>query len=64
VKTVTDARLRDEAARFALRFTCEECVHFDLPRALCGNGYPPGPRDGSLARDASELAFCKEYELA
>ena len=66
MKTPTDARLRDEAERFTLRFTCEECVHFDAASARCGNGYPPGPRAGAIARahDDGELAFCKEYELA
>ena len=61
MRTRADARLRDEAERFILRFTCDACAHFDHARARCGNGYPPGPREGAL--DEPELAFCKEFEL-
>lgn len=58
-----DERLRAEAERFALRFGCESCVHFDPERRLCGNGYPTAPHFGvDLARTES-LEFCKEFEL-
>jgi hypothetical protein len=67
VKTRADVRLREEAARFAFRFACDDCVHFDLARARCAHGYPAAPRQDALATSASpddELAFCKEFELA
>jgi hypothetical protein len=61
MKTRVGPLLRDEAARFALRFACEDCAHFDAERAACAHGYPPGPRRPALASD--EVVFCKEFEL-
>jgi hypothetical protein len=62
VRTRVDPCLRDEAARFAFRFACDDCAHFDEARARCSLGYPAAPRRGALA-DAN-LELCKEYELA
>jgi hypothetical protein len=61
VKTRVDLVLRDEAARFSLRFSCDECAHFDAERARCVHGYPPGPRSDALERE--DVWFCKEFEL-
>ncbi len=61
MKTVVDLRLREEAARFALRFACEDCVNWRASAESCAHGYPAEPRKGALAGD--ELAFCKEWEL-
>jgi len=59
-----DQRLRDEAARFRLRFTCEACAHFAPESQRCGNGYPTAPhRDIDLAH-VEALEFCKEFEVA
>jgi hypothetical protein len=62
VRTRVDPRLRDEAARFAFRFACDDCAHFDEARARCSLGYPAAPRRGALA--AVDLELCKEFELA
>lgn len=59
-----DERLRSEAERYALRFTCETCAHFDPEQQRCGNGYPVEPHVGIQLASTNELAFCKEYELA
>jgi hypothetical protein len=61
VRTRADDRLRAEAARFALRFACEDCAHFDDAKGACLHGYPPSPRRAELLRD--EIVFCKEFEL-
>jgi hypothetical protein len=61
MKTRVDLILRDEAARFALRFACEDCAHFDGTAARWAHGYPPAPRRADLRHD--ELSFCKEFEL-
>ncbi len=54
------ARFLDEAARFALRHRCDDCVHFDDAGAVCGHGYPTAEhRDGRRL-----VVFCKEFELA
>ena len=57
----------EERQRFALRFTCEHCAHFSPPRerkpAECRHGWPTAPHRLEAARDASEILFCKEFEL-
>jgi hypothetical protein len=64
VLTEVDERLRDEARRFELRFTCESCAHFDPPSGSCASGYPNEPHRGVRLTEARTLVFCKEYELA
>jgi hypothetical protein len=61
MKTLTDPTLVDEAARFALRFACDDCAHFDAARERCAHGYPAAPRRDAL--QGAELSFCKEFEL-
>lgn len=75
MRTRVDARLREEATRFALRFACEDCAHFDLGSERCSLEYPASPRREALlatpardeatpARDeTAELELCKEFEL-
>jgi hypothetical protein len=62
MKTIVDGRLRDEAARFAFRFACDDCAHFDADRARCSLAYPAAPRRDAL--DHPSLELCKEFELA
>jgi hypothetical protein len=61
VRTPVDARLREEAARFAFRFACDHCAHFDRRAERCSLGYPASPRNDALEGPALEL--CKEFEL-
>jgi hypothetical protein len=68
MRTRVDARLREEAARYALRFACEDCAHFDPSSGRCSLEYPASPRrDALLAPPAgdetTELELCKEFEL-
>ncbi len=60
MKTLVDARLDEEAARFKLRHTCDHCVHFDGER--CSHGYPTAPHRVQIT-PAAWMAFCKEFEL-
>ena len=63
MRTFVDLRLREEAARFHLRFTCGDCVHFAAERRGCANGYPTQAHlEIDLAR-VDSLEFCKEFEL-
>jgi hypothetical protein len=62
VKTRVDARLREEAERFRLRFACDDCAHFDAPAARCSLEYPAAPRRDALERP--DLELCKSFELA
>jgi hypothetical protein len=59
-----DERLRQEAARFELRFGCESCAHFAPEQSACGNGYPTAPHLGVDLSRAHSLQFCKEFEVA
>lgn len=64
---MSDLPARDEAferqaARFALRATCEACAHFVEERGACAHGYPNhAHRDA--ARGEGRFVFCKEFEL-
>ena len=63
MRTLIDARLRDEARRFELRFTCPDCAHFELEQQACANGYP-NRSHLKVELDAEQaLEFCKEFEL-
>jgi hypothetical protein len=69
VKTPVDARLTNDAAGFAFRFACDDCVHFSPEREpTCGHGWPVRLRrhelEPSPAGSAESVAFCKEFELA
>ena len=65
MKTRVDDRLREEAARFAFRFACDDCVHFDEGRVRCSLGYPPYPRRAALeVLHGTHLELCKSFELA
>jgi hypothetical protein len=61
VRTRVDSRLREEAARYSLRFACDDCAHFDADAEKCSLEYPASPRRDAL-QDA-ELDLCKEFEL-
>jgi hypothetical protein len=58
-----DDRLRLEAARYRLAFTCERCVEFDAERDRCSFGYPSEPHKRIDLATASEVTFCKAFEL-
>ena len=57
-----DERLLREAREFSLRFTCDDCAHFDEDSLACEHGYPTEPHRVKLDV-VSELLFCKDYEL-
>jgi hypothetical protein len=64
VRTTVDDRLRREAARFSLRFACDDCAHFEARSGRlgrCSFGYPAAPRRDAL--DAPTLELCKSFEL-
>jgi hypothetical protein len=59
-----DDRLREQIARFSLRYTCEACVHFERDVGACSNGYSTIPHRQTDIRTTTELVFCKAFELA
>ncbi len=65
MRTLVDARLRDEARRFALRFACEDCAHFE--GSQCSLAYPAAPRREALEGNGGRpetIEFCKSFEIA
>lgn len=64
MKLPQDERFRRERARFNLRFTCEDCCHFDPSAQRCCHGYPThGHRAARYDDPAAELLFCKDFTL-
>ena len=63
MRTFVDLRLREEAARFQLRFTCGDCVHFAAERRACANEYPTHAHLEIDLEIVESLEFCKEFEL-
>jgi hypothetical protein len=61
--TRVDEQLRREAERFALRFGCESCAHFEPGARTCANGYPNAAHVDERLGSREALAFCKEFEL-
>jgi hypothetical protein len=61
------ARFDEEVARFALRFTCEDCAHFDARREACRHFWPTEAhrmeRYQAPRREGDEVVFCKEFEV-
>ncbi|MET0339839.1 MAG: hypothetical protein ABW252_02510 [Polyangiales bacterium] len=53
----------EERQRFTLRFTCEHCTYFDACTERCTHGYPNAVHRLAYNEDASELVFCKDFEL-
>jgi hypothetical protein len=54
----------DERTRFALRFTCEHCTYFHADEERCTHGYPNAEhRSARYRENATELVFCKDFEL-
>ncbi len=63
MKTPVTPVLREEARRFALRFACCECAHYDAVTDRCGQGWPTRVTRDAIEK-AAEVVFCKEFELA
>ncbi len=61
MKTVVDGRLESEAERYAFRFRCDDCCHFDGAR--CGDDWPTPEHRLPLAR-GGVVVFCKQFEIA
>lgn len=54
-----------QRAQYALRFACEDCVHFERTQQVCSLSYPC--RDHRRERYVwpyGDIVFCKAFELA
>jgi hypothetical protein len=76
VRVTIDAAFGEETERFDFRFTCRDCFYFSGVRTSAGPDVPSGrhpplcahewPNELHLERPpagASEVVFCKEFEL-
>lgn len=64
MRTIVDLKLREEARRYLLRFSCADCVHFEKITGTCAEGFP---NDEHVTDDLDALdvvVFCKEFELS
>lgn len=61
--TPVTLRLLEESARFGLKFSCCDCVHFEPEKAICANGYPAEAHREAGLDGRAEVVFCKEFEL-
>ncbi len=62
MKTRVTLQFLEEARRYDLRFTCDECAHFvETPKPCCAHGWPAGERTRALD-PGDEIVFCKEFE--
>lgn len=63
MKTEVNEELREQAALYRFRFSCENCAYFVEETRSCSEGYPVDEHlDGSLAGPL--LLFCKLFEGA
>ena len=63
MRTLVDLRFVHEAEGAELRFTCDDCAHFDPSAAVCAHGYPVAPHRPSEVVIGTVVIFCKEFEL-
>jgi hypothetical protein len=51
--------LKEQMERYKLRYTCDDCAHFDEVREACAHGYPTEEH----RRTGDTVVFCKEFAL-
>jgi hypothetical protein len=61
MRTRVTLQILREIEAFRLRYTCDDCAHFDARGERCAHGYPLGERKRALHVD-DEIVFCKEFE--
>jgi hypothetical protein len=54
-------QLRVEAEKFAFRFACDDCAHFNPSASACSLSFEAAPRRDGL--DGTHLELCKAFEL-
>lgn len=62
MKLALDSTFVEEAARFGLVRSCEDCVLYDDEKDRCAHGYPTAEHKKSA--DPLVVVFCKDFEAA
>jgi hypothetical protein len=63
MRTPIDEQLLEETSRYALKYTCEACAHFNVVDGSCSLGYPNGGHRLVPLQLGKKLTFCKEFTL-
>lgn len=63
MRTRIDTELVEQAEAYRLRYSCEDCCHFDDRAASCSLGYPNQQHRLRQLTPEQELVFCKEFDL-
>jgi hypothetical protein len=62
VRLPVDSLWWSEVERFALRFTCVDCLHFLAATDGCAHFWPNAEHKAP-PRSGTHVVFCKEFEL-
>jgi len=63
MRTRIDSILVEQVRAYQLRYSCEDCCHFDEEAQDCSLGYPNQPHRRRELLIAEEVVFCKEFDL-
>lgn len=61
--TPVTAELVRQARRYALRYGCESCAHYEPESQVCTGGYPNAAHRERDLDEGGTLLFCKLFEL-
>jgi hypothetical protein len=62
VRLPVDGRFIAETEAFALRFTCDDCLHYLAESGRCAHFWPNAEHQG-LPEPGQFVVFCKEFEV-
>ncbi len=64
MRLVRSPEFDEERERFALRFCCEDCGHFNRTDERCRHDWPNDThRAAFYERRGDDIDFCKEFDL-
>lgn len=62
--TEVDARLREDIIKYAFKFSCEDCHHFEQRPSACSLGFDVAAHRLRVVEPGDQVVFCKAFELA
>ncbi|QQR89134.1 MAG: hypothetical protein IPJ88_13060 [Myxococcales bacterium] len=64
MKIDQNGSFQPERRQFSLRFTCEDCLHFDEGKGRCAHDYPVQEHLAEYYQSSEvKIVFCKDFEL-
>ena len=61
--TRVDSQLREDIESYALKYSCEDCAHFESASRSCSLGFVPTPHLARAIEPGDTIVFCKTFEL-